>query len=324
MKETLLDLLIRKQGETVSGEELAAKLGVSRAAVWKEIRRLREEGRQITAEPGKGYRLSMEEDVLSKSEIERLLGPLAKRLRIRIERLVKSTNSEGKEAARQGEEEGWVMIAEEQSGGYGRVRRSFYSPRATGLYFSVLLRPKLPAGKALYITTAAAVAVAEAVEALSGKKAEIKWVNDVLVEGKKVCGILTEAGMSVENGGVDYAVLGIGVNIAPPKGGIPEELKEIIATAYDAPKAGQRNRMAAEILKRFFPLYDELPKREFYEEYKKRLAVLGKEILVKRKGEEERAEAVGIDENFRLRVRYSDGREEILSEGEVSTAIVKS
>ncbi len=319
MKEKLLDILAGRRGEFVSGQELADRLEVSRAAVWKGINALRREGIPVEASTNRGYCLPASADVLSAGELTRLLGRDAGRLTVRTFRSLPSTNREVKSAAAAGAPEGLVVLAERQTGGYGRRGRAFFSPDTTGLYMSLLLRPSLPAPASLLITTAAAVAAAEAVEELGGAPAGIKWVNDVIVGGRKVCGILTEAALSLESGSLDYAVLGIGVNLTSPAGGFPRELAGIAGAISDRPIPNGRCRLAASILRRFLPLYDHLSDASFFEAYRSRLTLLGKRITVLRGEEEREAEAIGLERDFRLLVRYSDGSTEALSSGEVST-----
>ncbi len=319
MKEKILYILSEKQGEYVSGQELADRLSVSRAAIWKGIETLRKDGIPIEASTNRGYMLSPYADVLSPEAIRQKLGGLADRIRIRAYREVASTNTEAKEAARRGEPEGLVILSEMQTGGYGRRGRKFYSPASSGLYMSILLRPDMAAESSLLITTAAAVSAAEAIETVGDRKTGIKWVNDITVDGKKVCGILTEAALSLESGSLDYAVLGIGVNLREPEGGFPEELRDVAGAVFNRPVPDARNRLAAGILKSFFSYYDSLAEKRFFETYKSRLTVLGRRITVIKPEGTAKAEATDLDGDFRLTVRYDDGKTEALSSGEVST-----
>ncbi len=227
---------------------------------------------------------------------------------------VTSTNDIAKQLAANGASEGTVIIAAHQSAGRGRMGRSFMSPVGTGLYMSIVLRPSIPAESALLITTAAAVSVAKAIEKHSGKDAKIKWVNDVFVSGKKVCGILTE-GMFLPSGSFDYAILGIGVNLLPPKDGFGE-LENIAGAVFDGEfdKAAFTN----DILNFFFEYYQNLSKKPHFDEYAKRDMLCGKEVQVLRAGDVVCSATVcGIDENFSLIMKH-DGKKETLSTGEVS------
>jgi BirA family biotin operon repressor/biotin-[acetyl-CoA-carboxylase] ligase len=181
---------------------------------------------------------------------------------------------------------------------------------------SIVLRPKLPTEKALYITTAAAAACAEAIESVCCLKTEIKWVNDVLSEGKKVCGILTESSFDTENK-LSYVVLGIGVNVFPPKDGFPSDLQN----AYwlvDQPLYETRARLAAEILERFIFYYKDLSNKPFIKSYKKRLCWVGKEIDIISTDKKTPATLLGLSENLELEVQYEDGSKGLVYSGEVS------
>jgi len=185
LKQEVLHILEENRGKSVSGEEMAARLSVSRNAVWKTIRTLKSEGVEILAGTNRGYCLSEKNDILTKEGIMEYLTVSGRQLSIEFLDRVTSTNTVLKELAENGVKEGRVLIAREQSAGKGRKGRSFYSPRNGSLYMSVLLRPAIPMGQALSITTMAAVSVARAIEETSGKHALIKWVNDVFLDQKK-------------------------------------------------------------------------------------------------------------------------------------------
>ena len=231
-----------------------------------------------------------------------------------------STNTLLKEIAEQGGREGMVIVAQEQTAGKGRLGRSFYSPKGTGLYLSILLRPSFSAQEALSITTAAAVAAAEAIDSLTGgeEEARIKWVNDVYYRARKVCGILTEASIDFETGGLHYAVLGIGVDLAEPEGGFSPELREVAGALFPAaPPPGARTKLAAQIIDRFFGYYRQLPGRGYMAESRRSSLLTGVGITFQQ-GEELREGIVtGVDEEARLLVRLPDGTEKVFAAGEV-------
>lgn len=230
---------------------------------------------------------------------------------------VDSTNKFLKEKAVKGDKEGSVVIADSQTGGRGRFTRKFYSPSGCGIYMSILLKPEISARDAVLITAAAAVAVAEACEMVSGKKAEIKWVNDVYIDKKKVCGILTEGAIKPD-GYFDFAVLGIGINAFLPDGGFADEIKDIAGAVFDKKEENLRNRLIAEVINRFFVYYKELDKKTFLERYKEKSFVTGKEITVIKSEQKQKAVAIGIDDDCRLQVEYEDKSQEYLSSGEIS------
>lgn len=316
VKEAVLAELLAHREQSLSGEELASALSVSRSAVWKAISRLRSEGYAIEAGPNRGYRLTGG-DVLSREAVRSYLHSPCD---VHVYGSVGSTNTLLKAWAEDGCQEGTVAIAEEQTGGRGRRGRSFFSPRGTGLYMSVLLRPQQRAEAALQITTCAAVAVAEAIEALSGREAQIKWVNDVFLDGKKVCGILTEASLDVETGSLRYAILGIGINVLPPAEGYPEDLEDVAGSVFSRCELSDlRSRLAAAVLDRFFACYHELGSEECFEAYKRRLLVLGKRVTVLSGGcAVAEAEVLALNRDYSLLVRYEDGLCANLSTGEVS------
>ena len=198
--------------------------------------------------------------------------------------------------------------------------RSFYSPPGTGIYMSLLLRPHTDAQRATLVTASAAVAVAEAIEQLAGEPVQIKWVNDVLFHGRKVCGILTEAAMDFESGLIDYVVPGIGVNTAVPAEGFPEELQGIAGAAFGIEQVPElRCRLAAEILNRFMGYYACLGSRACYEAYKSRSVVIGKDVQLLSPGKEALpARVLDIDEDFALVVRTKDGQVQRVNAGEIS------
>ena len=243
-----------------------------------------------------------------------------KDLKLSFYESVDSTNSLLKEMALNGETESSIVIALSQSKGRGRYDRKFQSDIG-GIYMSILLRPNIPAENAVLITTAAAVAVAEAVEDLSGRKTGIKWVNDVLIDGKKICGILTEASLNIESGTLDYAVIGIGLNVYEPRDGFPDEIRDIAGSIFKEQIDGLRSKLTAAVLENFFKYYKEISERKYLNSYRERCIVLGKQINVISASGTSSAIALDIDENCHLRVKYPNGEETLLSSGEVSIKI---
>ncbi len=375
-RDRVLDLLEAGKGNYLSGEYIASQLGISRTAVWKAVAGLRKDGYTIDAVTNRGYALSPKSDILSAEGIRRYLGEIASSgsvnlglpdnslhmfssgifgpdiLKLEVSDVVDSTNDVCLRMAQQGEHGGFAAIAGSQTRGRGRRGRTFFSPDGTGLYMSILLRPFGINGiQAQRFTTISAVAVAEAIEAVAGIPAEIKWVNDVYVSGRKVCGILTEASVKLEDSTLDYAVVGIGINVYEPEGGFPESIRDragSLATSlyqHDSGRSGLpsgtsllenggRNRLAAEILSRFYsyciaefkslsvPYETAYTERRYLNEYRRRCFVIGREINVLKAGSAPvPAVATGIDDECRLQVRYRDGSEETLSSGEISIGV---
>ena len=230
-----------------------------------------------------------------------------------------STNRYLKELAAKDARPGTVIIANRQSAGRGRLGRKFFSPEEKGIYMSILLRPDIPLERAVLITSMAAVAVARAIERVSGIEAKIKWVNDIFLKGKKVCGILTEAGIDAESGKFSYAVLGIGVNVGEME--FPEELRDIATSVSN--ECGfviSKENLIDEILLELERWYATLSDGGFLEESRKRSILLGKEILVLDEtapGGSYPAKAVDINELGNL-VIERNGERVVLNSGEVS------
>ena len=319
-KERLLELLEAGKGRYYSGEEIAQTLCVSRTAVWKAVNALRQEGYPIEAGTNRGYCLSVKTDVLSVQGIRKSLKPAYRQLDLSVLPTAGSTNALIREMAGRGEPEGCVVVAGEQTAGRGRRGRTFYSPRDTGVYMSLLLRPRHCAvSQAAGFTSMAAVAMCEAIEAVSGEAAQIKWVNDVFVRGKKVCGILTEASLGMENGEVEYVVLGAGVNVYPPREGFPEELEPIAGAIFGETQNDAKNRLAGEFISRVMDAYTAQDPGGYVEKYRERSLVLGKTVTLLPEGRS--AYVYGIDDACRLLIRYDSGETACLSYGEIQVRL---
>lgn len=323
-KEKVLELFEKNKGIYFSGEELAKQLNVSRASVWKAVTGLRKDGYAIDAVTNKGYCLSEKGDILSAQGIMKYLPSEYQNMDIRVERETESTNAAVREYAEQGMQEGFLLVAGEQTKGRGRYGRTFFSPQGTGVYFSLLLRPKgVLAQQGTGLTAMAAVAMCEAVKELSGKPTGIKWVNDIYVNGKKVCGILTEASMGLESGRLDYVILGVGVNVYPPETGFPESLIDKAGVVFDEMQDDMKNRLIALFLENFGAYYLKQSERSYIEKYKEYSLVTGKQIQVLSEYGKREAYVLGIDDDCRLLVEYENGERATLSCGEISIAFTK-
>ncbi len=232
---------------------------------------------------------------------------------IELKRKVTSTNLIMKEKAQTGAKEFSVLIASEQTAGRGRLGRSFHSPKGTGIYMSILLAPKKDRNP-LLITVDTAVCVARVLEKLTGEKAFIKWVNDIYIKGRKVCGILAER---VEN----KIVLGIGINVFPPKGGFPDDIKDRAGALFETKGRYIKEKVITELLSEFYNIYMNPVREELLAEYKNRSMVTGKNILILRNGGEEEAVAVDINDDYSLMVKKENGEIENISTGDVSIKI---
>jgi len=318
VRNVVLSFLENNKGEYISGEKIASSVGVSRNAVWKAIRQLQADGHKIHSSTNKGYCLDNTNDVLSKQSIEKYLDTDI--FDIEVVKSVSSTNTVLRQKAEEGAKEGSVLIAEEQTQGRGRMGRDFFSPSNTGIYMSILLRPSISAEKSVMITTCAAVAVAEAIEEVAEKEAEIKWVNDIFCGGRKVCGILTEAALAIESGTLAYAVLGIGINVFPPENSFPSEIENIADSVFENCDMAENPRsiLIAKVLKNFRKYYKDIENRPHFDEYKKRSMVLSRPITVISGKDSYEAYALDLDENFNLKIMLPDGKIKSLNSGEVS------
>lgn len=318
VKSRLLELLEQHKGETLSGEALAGELQCTRAAVWKAVKALREEGYAIEAGTNRGYMLSRDSNRLSVEGIRLYLNQPD--VYLKLYREAGSTNQLAKQAAVSGEAgHGSFVIAQQQTAGRGRRGRSFYSPEDAGLYLSVVLEPKGETlQESLLLTTAAAVAVYKAVQKVCGISLDIKWVNDLYFHGRKVCGILTEAITDFESGNIEYAIVGIGLNLYCAAVGYPEELQGIAGALYpDETSASgiDRNLLTAEIVNFLLEETAHLKLSSVYVEHN---MIPGREITIMDGSRSRHARALDICPDGCLRVEEEDGTISVLSYGEVS------
>lgn len=318
MKTEILKAL--KNSDTyLSGEQLSQKFGVSRTAIWKYIKQLREEGYEIESVTRRGYRLLQTADRITASEI--LSRNQASWVGKSIEyfEVTDSTNQRIYDFAEKGREEGLLAVAEEQTGGKGRRGRSWVSPPGTGIWMSLLLRPKVEPQKASMVTIVAALAMTKAMEKITGMEIRIKWPNDVVLNGKKVCGILTE--MSAELEEIHYIIVGIGINANTES--FPEDIQDRATSIYlESGKKVERAAFIAEFCVQFEQYYERflaMGNLAFLkEEYESYLINIGREVKIIKKKEERVRKALGINELGELIVAKSDGTTEIIFSGEVS------
>lgn len=231
---------------------------------------------------------------------------------------IDSTNIYLKSKAKNGETSGKVIIADSQTKGRGRFDRKFHSPKNCGIYMSVLLKPDLPASDSVMITAAAAVAVCDAINSLTSLNPKIKWVNDILLDGKKVCGILTEGAINPVTLKFDWAVVGIGINVYTPENDFDSQIKDVATAILKETQENFRNRLCAEILNRLTYFCENLQNKDFLEKYREYSAIKNKRINVIRNGSSIPATALDIDDECRLKVQYEDGKTEFLNSGEIS------
>jgi len=310
LRDKVIFSLEKARGKYSSGQEIAESYGFSRSAVAKCISSLKDEGYPIKSVNNLGHSLDNNCDILS---IGGIRVHLKDELEIKVFKSIDSTNSEAKREAINGLESDAIFASEAQTSGRGRRGRSFYSPEQSGIYFSCLLHPELSLQDSTSVTSAAAVAVCEAIEEATKKDPKIKWVNDIFIENKKICGILTEAVSDFESGRVQAIIVGIGINLTTED--FPEELKDIAASLNCSLN---RCALIADIFKRLKGYCNALPDKGFMEKYRERSLVFGRPIHFIQNGNEYQATAKAIHDNGELEVITDKGETMILNSGEIS------
>lgn len=320
MKYEVLHILKKNTHTFVSGQLISDKLGVSRTAVWKYINNLKKEGYLIDSSSKKGYKLLDSPDILSFEEIQKYLKTKYIGKKILHAEKVDSTNNRAKELASGGEPHGTLVIAEEQAGGRGRLGRVWYSPKYKGIWLSMILRPDINPMQIPKITQIAAAAV---VTSLKDFKidATIKWPNDIILNGKKICGILTE--MNAEMNKVHYVVLGMGINANLDKDDLEKDiLDKATSIKIETGTTLDRKSFVGNLINKFEYLYEEFDKTQNIKSSMKicrnNSAVIGKTIRIIRGENETFAKALDLDENGALMVEYKNGTRENLISGEIS------
>lgn len=318
MKTRILQILKETKGY-VSGQELCDGLGISRTAVWKYIKKLKEEGYQIEAVPNKGYHLLTVPDVLTESEIQSRLCTKWAGKKIYCYETIDSTNNAAKNAAEQGSLHGTLFLAEQQSFGKGRRGRSWVSPSGTGIWMTILLRPQLEPSYASMMTLVAAFSMSRAIEEQTGLSAQIKWPNDVVVNGKKVCGILTE--MSAEMERIHYVVIGLGTNVNIEE--FPEEIQDkATSLKIESGREIERVPVICAFLSDFEKDFENFMENQnlsgLMEQYNKRLVNCGRKVLILDPEGDYTGIAEGIDKNGALIVEKEKGETVKITSGEVS------
>ena len=311
--------LLRERPETFSsGQELSRQLGISRAAVWKAIDSLRQDGYTIEARTGLGYRLAAAPDALVEREVRRFLAAQCPDLRCLEE--IDSTNSYLKREALAGAPHGTVAVANCQSAGRGRMTRSFQSPPGRGVYLSVLLRPQLPPDKLMGVTGMTAVAVCAAVERAAGVRPKIKWTNDLVLNGRKICGILTEMALEGETGQTQSLVIGAGVNVSHTAEDFGPQVSQMATSLAQEGYPVSRPALAAAMIEELYRLSDALggDVSGWVDAYRRDCVNLGRPVRLLWTDRQTDAVAVDVDEQFGLVVRLPDGSEQTVRTGEVS------
>ena len=316
MRMTIIEMLKKAGEDFISGESIAGELGISRTAVWKHVQKLREHGYEIISRERRGYQLNL----LLPSEIQIGLDTQIIGKKMEYHPSVDSTNRVAKALAYHGAAEGTIVVAEEQDSGKGRLDRKFYSPRGKGIWFSVILRPNFLPHDAPKFTLMAAVAVAEAMERFN-LKAQIKWPNDIMFDGRKLVGILTE--ITGELARITYIVIGIGINVNISRADFPEELQDVAASLSEMNGEDlSRVEIFRAVLEEFDKLYLEVKAEGFdkiIERWKKYNVTLGKNVRVisASDGESFTGKAIDLNSDGALVVEAEDGQRTVYA-GDVS------
>ncbi|PKM95140.1 MAG: biotin--[acetyl-CoA-carboxylase] ligase [Firmicutes bacterium HGW-Firmicutes-1] len=318
MKQKVLELLIDAE-HFLSGEEMSHSLGVSRTAVWKHIKKLREEGYSIESITNKGYRLTMQPDQLDAYELEQLLGNQNMVERVFVFKTIDSTNKEAKRRAMEERIHTALLLSEEQTIGIGRRGRQWVSNKGEGIYMSLLLRPSIKPINASMLTLVAGLAVKIAIKEITGLDSKIKWPNDLVIGNKKICGILTE--MSSEIDFVNYVVIGIGINVNNQQ--FEEGIQEVATSlSLEGGESYPRKGLIVQIIKEFEKLYEQFLREEslgfMADRYNMECVNIGKKVKVEVNGKDFIGKAIRVNYDGALLICGEDGKEVTVNSGEVS------
>lgn len=320
MKEKIIELLKNNDDDFISGQKISESFGVSRAAIWKYINVLKEEGYGIESVSRKGYRLISSPDVLTYEEIKDKLTTKYIGRTLYYFDTIDSTNIKAKDLASKGAKDGTVVIAENQTMGRGRLGRSWVSPKYKGIWMSIILKPDIKPEKLARVTQIGAAAVTETLRSM-GVDAFIKWPNDIVVGNKKVCGILTE--MSCELNMINHLVVGIGINVNLDIKDIPQEISEVATSLLiESGSKTDRKKLVADILNRFEEMYQSFIENghlgKTLDICRENSILIGKEVRIIDGNKEMKAKVLGLSDEGELLVDFGDGKEEKLISGEVS------
>ena len=318
LKNEILQILEQKISTIVTGGQLANQLNVSRNAIWKSIHVLQKEGVQIISIPNVGYKLLDTNDTLSKYRINSNLKTSFIGKELKILPTIPSTNQYLKEINHENIENGYVIIANEQTKGRGRKSREFISIRDEGIYLSLLLKINGQHCDIRLLTICSAIAVTNAIKNICKINTTIKWVNDIYYKNKKICGILTEAILSGELQELDSVIIGIGINT----GNIPLEIKDFATSIKkETGKSGIRNELIAELLNQFEKIYLDYINnnniKNIIQDYEKKLFIKNQQVTIINPNSEYLATVIGIDETGALIVKNNKGVIQHISTGEI-------
>ena len=325
LKNKIIHLLEDNRGNCLSGEKIAEMLGVSRTAIWKNIKVLKEEGFEIETVPGRGYTLTEDSNAISKEGISI---DLDSAVTLKLFESLDSTNTTAIEMIGQGAKNKTLVVANTQLKGKGRLGRTFYSPKDTGIYMSMILKSQMSVDKSVLITSAAGVAATRGIKEATGIDTKIKWVNDIYINDKKIGGILTEAVTDFESGSINHIIVGIGINCSTDNfDEFDNQLsnKAGAITSQSGTDHVNRNKLIASIANNLIELYDEILQGDFsfMDEYREKSYLIGKDINIYRTptidmNNIEPAFVLDINNHGGLVVQLEDGSVETITTGEVS------
>ncbi|SKC92874.1 biotin--[acetyl-CoA-carboxylase] ligase [Maledivibacter halophilus] len=325
MKKEVLEVLKKNKNNFISGEQLSNRLGVTRTSIWKQINILKEEGYKIESISRKGYKLIEEPDILSRDDLLIELQNNKLGNDIYYFKTIDSTNNYGKKLALDGALEGTIVLSDEQTGGRGRLGRAWVSPPGTSISMSIILRPTIYPNEAAKITEITAAAVANAISRVTKLKTGIKWPNDIIINSKKVCGILTE--MSAEINSINYVIVGMGINVNINE--FPDEINNVATSLKkELNMEISRKELVINIVNEFEKLYYDFINTgdlsKTVEICKEKSVILGKMIKIINRNEIIIAKAIDIDENGELIIKKDDGEIINIISGEISVRGINS
>ncbi len=323
--EKIIQILKDHEGQFVSGEIISQEVGITRAAIWKRIATLKEMGYVIDARQNMGYRLMRSPDILTPSEIQYRLGTKIVGREIRYYPVLESTNAEAFRIASGGGEDGMVIVTDHQTGGKGRLNRTWFSFRRQSISLSVILRPRISPYLATMLTYMAGISVYEAIYAKTAIKPSIKWPNDILMSGKKVAGILCE--LNTENDMVNFAVIGIGVNLNVRKNRFPEEIREVSTSLYEETKKRmKRVSFVKELLRQLDYWYGVFLREggdaRILAEWKERSKIVGQDVKIRSFNEEIIGKVLDVDADGALVVETKGGERKRVIAGDLETFVL--
>lgn len=325
LKKEVLEVLKKNKNNFISGEQLSNRLGVTRTSIWKQINILKEEGYKIESISRKGYKLIEEPDILSRDDLLIELQNNKLGNDIYYFKTIDSTNNYGKKLALDGALEGTIVLSDEQTGGRGRLGRAWVSPPGTSISMSIILRPTIYPNEAAKITEITAAAVANAISRVTKLKTGIKWPNDIIINSKKVCGILTE--MSAEINSINYVIVGMGINVNINE--FPDEINNVATSLKkELNMEISRKELVINIVNEFEKLYYDFINTgdlsKTVEICKEKSVILGKMIKIINRNEIIIAKAIDIDENGELIIKKDDGEIINIISGEISVRGINS